>query len=51
MKNWKTSLIGVGLGAANMFANGTSWKQILFSVGFSALGIFAKDAGVSGTGL
>lgn len=43
MKNWKTSLFGLGAGALNMFANGTDWKHVLVSASFMALGLFAKD--------
>jgi hypothetical protein len=38
MKNWKTSLFGLGAGALNLFANGANWKQVLFSVGIAAVG-------------
>ena len=48
MKNWKTTLFGVGAGALNMFANGTNWKQILLSCGLAFLGAFAKDSNVTG---
>jgi len=48
MKNWKTSLFGLGAGALNLFANGANWKQVLFSVGIAAVGVFAKDSGVTG---
>jgi len=48
VKNWKTSLFGIGAGALNLLANGTNWKQVLFTVGLSALGLFAKDNNVSG---
>ena len=50
MKNWKTTLFGLGAGVLNMFANGVSWKQVLFSSGLAALGLFAKDHNVSGIG-
>jgi hypothetical protein len=48
MKNWKTTLFGLGAGILNMFANGTNWKQILLSAGVAGLGIFAKDSNVTG---
>jgi hypothetical protein len=48
MKNWMTSLFGVGAGALNMFANGVNWKQVLVSVALAALGIVAKDHNVTG---
>lgn len=39
MKPWWRSLIGIGAGAANLFANGTNWKQVLVSLGVGALGV------------
>jgi len=48
MKNWKTSLFGIGAGALNLFANGANWKQVLFSVGLAAVGVLAKDSNVTG---
>lgn len=48
IKNWKTTLLGLGAGIANMFANGTNWKQVVFSAGMAFLGIFAKDNNVTG---
>lgn len=48
MKNWKTSLLGLGAGAINLLANGMNWKQVLLSAGIGALGIYAKDYNVSG---
>lgn len=48
MKNWKTTLFGIGAAALNMFANGVNWKQILVSVGLAGLGLFAKDKDVTG---
>jgi hypothetical protein len=43
MKNWKTTLAGLGAGALNLFANGVNWKQVLVSVGVSAIGLLSKD--------
>lgn len=48
MKSWRTSLLGIGAAALNLFANGTNWKEVLLSVGFAALGLAAKDSNVSG---
>jgi len=48
MKNWKTSFVGIGVGALNLFANGTNWKQVLVAAGIAALGVFAKDNNVTG---
>lgn len=55
MVNWKTTLIGALLAAANYI--GTAWatgnftdpKTILVSALMLALGYVAKDAGVTGT--
>jgi hypothetical protein len=41
MKNWKTTLAGLGAGALNLFANGVNWKQLV-SVGVSAM-LLSKD--------
>jgi hypothetical protein len=48
MKNWKTSLFGLGAGALNLFANGVNWKQVLMSAAVAAVGLFAKDNNVTG---
>jgi hypothetical protein len=53
MKNWKTSLIGLGIGAGNLAIDmlGSSHfnlKSFLFSVGIGALGLVAKDSNVTG---
>ncbi len=48
MKNWKTTLFGLGAGALNMLANGTNWKQVLFSLGLAGFGLLAKDHDVTG---
>ena len=48
MKSWRTSLLGLGAGALNLFANGTHWKEVLLSFGIAALGLAAKDSNVSG---
>jgi len=49
-KNWKTTLLGLGLGGANLVANGVHWKQALVSVGLAGLGLLAKDFNVTGAG-
>lgn len=51
MKNWLTSLAGIGAGALNLLANGTNWKQILVSVGVAALGLVSKDFNTTGNGV
>lgn len=48
MKNWKTSLAGLGAAMLNLFANGHGWKEILVSAGFAALGLVSKDHDVTG---
>lgn len=41
MPTWLRSLAGLGAGAANAFANGTSGKQILVSVLLAGMGIIS----------
>lgn len=48
MKNWKTTLAGYLLAAANLYANGLTPKQALVSTAFVALGHLAKDFNVTG---
>ncbi len=52
VKNWKTTLIGIGLGAGNLFlaylSQGIKPKDALLSVGIATLGAFAKDHDVTG---
>ncbi len=48
MKNWKTTLFGIGAGALNALANGLGWKQILLSLGLAAFGLVSKDNNVTG---
>ena len=51
MKNWKTTLVGLGL--AILIAMQTfdihEWETWLYPVGIAALGYLAKDFNVSGT--
>lgn len=51
-KSWKTTLAGIGLGAANLFlaalSQGIKPKDALISVGLATLGALAKDHDVSG---
>lgn len=42
-KSWKTTIFGLGAGALNAAANGTSWKNIGFSALLAFLGAFAQD--------
>lgn len=48
MKNWRTTLFGIGTGVFNLWANGMTWKQAVSSVGIAAIGCLAKDFSVSG---
>lgn len=48
MKNWRTTLAGIGLGALQLFVGGMNWKSILLSAAMAALGAVAKDANVTG---
>jgi hypothetical protein len=48
MKNWKTTLAGIGAGALQLFANGTNWKSVLLAASMAVLGTFAKDSNVTG---
>jgi len=59
MKNWRTTLTGIGLGLipiaeATLKAINTgqavNWFQVLTGVGIMVLGYLAKDFNVSGTG-
>ena len=59
MKNWKTSLIGLGIGMiqivpqvlAGASANGkVNWAQFGMGLGSIALGYFAKDFDKTGVG-
>lgn len=48
MKNWKTTLLGFGVGALNLLSSGVNWKTALVSAGLAALGMAAKDHDVTG---
>ena len=50
MRNWRTTLLGFGIGFLNLYANGMNVKQAALSIGMAALGTVAKDFTVSGTG-
>ena len=48
LKNsWKTTLIGLGMGAFNLLIHGCSWQQVAMSVGYAALGALSKDFNIS----
>lgn len=48
MKNWHTTVLGLGAGGLNLLANGTNWKQVLLSLSLGALGAAAKSWNVTG---
>lgn len=48
MRNWKTTLIGVGLGFLHLWANGLQPKQAAVAIGMATLGALAKDYDVTG---
>jgi hypothetical protein len=48
MKNWKTTVAGLLLAAANLIANGATWRQVLVSLAYAVLGLVAKDCNVTG---
>jgi hypothetical protein len=43
IKNYKTSLCGIGIAIMNGVANGTSPKQLAISAGIALLGLFSSD--------
>ena len=47
-KSWKTTLLGFGVGALNLIANGVNWESALLSSGFAAFGLVAKDYNATG---
>jgi hypothetical protein len=48
-KSWKTTLMGLLVGALQAKAGGMTWGSIGIGVGTAVLGGLAKDADVSGT--
>lgn len=48
LKNWKTSLLGFGIGFLNLYASGVNPKNAAMSIGLAALGMLAKDFDVTG---
>lgn len=48
MKNWKTTLLGIGAAVFNLVANGATWKSAGLSVLLGLLGATAKDHDVTG---
>lgn len=48
MKNWKTTIAGLGLAFINLYAGGMTAKNAALSVGLAALGAVAKDGDVTG---
>lgn len=52
MKNWKTTVIGLLGGIAQILALPiNSWKDLIVPVITMLIGVFAKDAGQTGTGV
>ena len=47
--SFKTTLVGLGVGILNLYANGMTLKNSALSVGFAVLGALAKDYNVSGS--
>ena len=48
LANWKTSLIGVVMGAIQLHQGGLSWQNAAFAALMAALGLAAKDSNVTG---
>lgn len=42
--NWKTTLVGVGAAALQLYAGGASLESAATAAGLAALGAVAKDA-------
>lgn len=52
MKNWKTTVIGLLGGIAQILALPiNSWKDLVVPIVTILIGVFAKDAGTSGAGI
>jgi hypothetical protein len=47
-KNWKTTLVGIATGFANLALGGVGIRNIALSAGLAALGAVAKDFNVTG---
>jgi hypothetical protein len=48
MKNWKTTLCGLVVGFANLWANGFTIKAAVVSSLLTTLGLLSKDHNVTG---
>lgn len=48
MKNWKTTLLGLGAGFLHLWATGANPKSAAVAVAIGALGMVAKDHDVTG---
>ena len=46
--SFKTTLVGVGIGFLNLYANGMSPKNAALSVGLALLGAVSKDFNATG---
>lgn len=47
MKNWKTTLAGLGAAVAQVSVNGVSWKSLIAAAFMALVGVFAKDFNIS----
>ena len=45
--NWKTSLIGLVMGAVQLHQGGLNWKSAVMAALMAALGVAAKDSNVT----
>jgi hypothetical protein len=45
MKDWKTTLAGLGAAIAHVTVNGVGWKQLIVAAAIALLGLLAKDTG------
>ena len=46
--SFKTTLVGVGVGFLNLYANGATAKNAALSIGIALLGSLAKDFNATG---
>lgn len=55
MKNWKTTLVGLGTGLGYAvltgLQSGLKGKDLIISLGLALLGAFSKDHDVTGVGM
>jgi hypothetical protein len=41
--DWKTTALGIAIGALNLIAAGTNWKTALITAAITTLGAVARD--------